>query len=198
MKKMITAMAMAVSLGFTAAAQADTLLDILLSDGDMFDDNQNDFDIVTQAIATCSPELVDGAGNPGAMLTAFLPTDKAFRILVEDVFDVAIKNEAELFGAIASAFGCPTIDTVLKYHVAPATLYAADVLTLESGDMVPNIAMLPLEVSFKGRKGKGQIRLVDNEPMLRNPIVVATDIMADNGVAHVIDRVLLPIAVVTE
>ena len=198
MKKMITAVAMAASLGFTAAAQADTLLGILQSDNDMFDDNQNDFDIVTQAIATCSADLRAGADNPEATLTAFLPTDKAFRILVDDVFGLSVKNEAELFGAIAGAFDCETIDIILKYHVAPATLYAADVLTLESGYMVPNLAMLPLEVSFKGRKGKGQIRLVDNEPMLRNPIVVATDIMADNGVAHVIDRVLLPIAVITE
>ena len=44
-------------------------------------------------------------------------------------------------------------------------------------------------VQFKGKK---QIRLVDDGGPGRDPIVRAVDITASNGVAHVIDRVLIP------
>ena len=195
MKKLITAIALTASIGFASAAQSDTLAQILLSDGDMFDSDQTDFDIVTQAILACSDDLVAGASNPEASLTAFLPTDKAFRILVSDVFGTSIKDEAALFGAIAGTFDCGTIETILKYHVVPGTYYASDVLGVADGTPLTTLSLLDITVDFKG---KGQIRLVDNEPMLRDPIIRATDIMADNGVAHVIDRVLLPIAVIEE
>ena len=71
--------AIALAVAFAApVAQADSLAEILLSDGDMFDNNQNDFDIVTEAVLATGL----GAAANEMELTAFLPTDKAFRILV--------------------------------------------------------------------------------------------------------------------
>jgi uncharacterized surface protein with fasciclin (FAS1) repeats len=192
MKKLITAIAITATLGFATAAQAQTLAGILLSDEDMFDKNQNDFDIVTEAILACS-DLAGPASDPEASLTAFLPTDKAFRILVEDVYGVSIKDEATLFATIATTLGCETIESVLKYHIVPGEIYAADVLALEDGTSVTTLLGATFAVDFKGR---GQIRLMDNESALRDPIIRTTDIMADNGVAHVIDRVLLPVSIV--
>jgi uncharacterized surface protein with fasciclin (FAS1) repeats len=199
MKKLITAIAMTATLGLATSVHAGTLADFLLADGDMFDTDQTDFDIVTQALLVCSNtgsdfDLVAAASDPSASLTAFLPTDKAFRILVEDVYGVAIKDEAELFAAIAAELGCGTIEDVLAYHIAPMEILAADVLAKEEGDTVMTVLTgATFSLAFKGR---GQIRLVDNEPALRDPILRDFDIMADNGVAHVLDRVLLPIAVI--
>ena len=77
-KKLFASAAIALALAFTVSvSQADSLADILLSDGDEFDSNQNDFDIVTQAVVATGL-----AGAADTMeLTAFLPTDKAFRII---------------------------------------------------------------------------------------------------------------------
>lgn len=192
MKKLYTAViAFGLILSLAPAAQADTpptLAEILLADGDLFDRNQNDFDIVTQAILACS-DLAGPASDPDASLTAFLPTDKAFRILVDDLYGVSIKDEAELFGAIASALGCDTIESILLYHIAPGTFFATDVVAAGDGAAVPTLLGQSLELDFKG---KGQIRLVDATDSLRDPIIRATDIEASNGVAHVIDRVLVP------
>lgn len=194
MKKLITAIAMTASLGLATSAHAITLAEFL-DDGDMFDSDQTDFDIVTQAITVCAPELGTAADGAGP-LTVFLPTDKAFRILVEDVYGMSIEDEMELFMAIATALECPTITSVLQYHIIADDLRADDVLGLNDGDDLPSPTLLTgtfLKVDFKGR---GQIRLMDNEPALRDPIIRDVDIIADNGVAHVIDRVLLPIAVI--
>lgn len=194
MKKLTTAMATAIAatIALAPSAQADegmTLADILLSDGDRFDTNQNDFDIVTEAVIATG--LGDAAGS--LELTAFLPTDKAFRILVEDLYGVSIMDEAALFDAIVAALGVDTVRNVLFYHLVAGTVMAADVVAAGDGAMVPTL--LPgasLEIDFKG---KGQIRLIDAATSLRDPIIRATDIVASNGVAHVIDRVLVPLPI---
>jgi uncharacterized surface protein with fasciclin (FAS1) repeats len=195
MKKKLTAAlatAIAATVALAPSAQADegmTLAEILLSDGDQFDANQNDFDIVTEAVIATG--LAGAAGT--LELTAFLPTDKAFRILVEDLYGVSIKDEAALFGAIVAALGVDTVRNVLYYHLVGGTVLAADVVAAGDGAMVPTL--LPgasLEIDFKG---KGQIRLIDAATSLRDPIIRATDIVASNGVAHVIDRVLVPLPI---
>src|SRR6478672_3271858 len=82
-----------------------TLAEILLSDSakdnaDGFDQRWNDFDIVTQAVLLY-PDLVAAASNPDLDLTVFLPTDQAFRKLVQDLTGQQLKTEAEVFGAVA-------------------------------------------------------------------------------------------------
>jgi uncharacterized surface protein with fasciclin (FAS1) repeats len=81
---------------------------------------------------------------------------------------------------------------VLLYHLVGGTVMAADVVA--AGDGAPVLTLLgpSLELDFKG---KGQIRLIDEAGSLRDPIIRATDIMASNGVAHVIDRVLVPLSI---
>lgn len=196
MKKHIIAAA-AIALGVTAtiapAAQADepTLAAILTADGDRFDRNQNDFDLVTEAlIATNSINgLVDAASAPGEY-TVFLPTDKAFRILVEDLLGVSIKDEETLFNAIVATVGAPGVSDILLYHVVPLEADSGTVLALGDGFEVPTLLGESFELDFKGKKP--QIRLVDDGGPGRDPIVRTFDIQASNGVAHAIDRVLIP------
>ncbi len=199
MKKQIIAAA-AIALGATsilgASAQAEdpTLAEILLSDSagdtDGFDTNQNDFDIVTQAlIATDGLNgLATAAGSPGE-LTVFLPTDKAFRILVEDLGLGSIKDESDLFDAIVATVGAPAVSDILKYHVVLGVADSSVVATLGGVDVPTLLDDATFQVQFKGKK---QIRLVDAGGPGRDPIVRAVDITASNGVAHVIDRVLIP------
>jgi len=200
MKKQLIAAA-AIALGATsimgASAQAEdlTLAEVLLSDsaGDTagFDTNQNDFDIVTQALLATDGlnGLASAASDAEAELTVFLPTDKAFRILVEDLLGVSIKDEAALFGAIVDTVGVPAVSDILKYHVVSGIADSSVVATLGGVDVPTMLDDATFQVQFKGRK---QIRLVDDGGPGRDPIVRAVDIEGSNGVAHVIDRVLIP------
>jgi uncharacterized surface protein with fasciclin (FAS1) repeats len=66
---------------------------------------------------------------------------------------------------------------VLTYHVVPGKVMAADV---KPGN-VKSVEGSPLMVSAKG----GKVAVNDAN-------VVKTDVVADNGVIHVIDKVVMP------
>ena len=121
--------------------------------------------------------------------TLYLPTDKAFRILVEDLFGESIKNESELFDFLVTGLTLPVIEAVLEYHIIGEVYTAGDLVNEGDGfELSPLLEDSSLELDFRGK----QLRLIDNEPGLRDPIVRVVDIHGSNGVAHVIDRVLLP------
>jgi len=196
--------AAAVATGAIAAAPAaqastpgtNSLAAVLLADGDTFDGNANDFDIVTQAalaVLAAKPSspvkvLTDGT----VPVTAFIPRDQAFRLFVYSTTGKWIRSEQGVFNAVAS-FGIDTVETVLLYHVvAGATIDRAAalksdgaVLTTAQGgaltvDIVPN------------RK----IELRDLDPDATDARVRwdAYDINKGNlQIAHGIDRVLRPL-----
>ena len=80
-----------------------TLAEIFLSDGNQFDLNPFDHDIVTETVLLF-PELVAAASDPDAELTVFLSNDWAFRRLVADLTERARTTTAEpatsLWGSI--------------------------------------------------------------------------------------------------
>jgi len=103
--------------------------------------------------------------------TVFAPTDEAFAKLPAGTVETLLKPENKA-----------TLAKILTYHVVAAKVPAADV---KSGniDMVSGDA---LTVSAKN----GKVALTDGKGNVVN--VIKTDIMADNGIIHVIDGVLLP------
>ena len=196
--------AAAVATGALAAAPAasastpgtNSLAAVLLSDGDTFDGNANDFDIVTQAALAV---LANKPNSPVKVLTdgtvpvtAFIPRDQAFRLFVYSTTGKWITSEEAVFNAVAG-FGIDTVEAVLLYHVVPgATIDRAAALkadgvaltTAQGGkitvDIVPN------------RK----IELRDLDPDATDPRVRwdAYDINKGNlQIAHGIDRVLRPL-----
>ena len=82
-------------------APAPTLADVLLSDGNQFDANPFDYDIVTEAVLLF-PDLVAAASDPNAELTVFLPNDWAFRKLVADLTGRWPLREQAVFDAVAA------------------------------------------------------------------------------------------------
>ncbi len=67
---------------------------------------------------------------------------------------------------------------MLTYHVVPGRVTAGEVVNLSSAKTVNG---RPCEISAR-----------DGKVMVDNARVTATDIMASNGVIHVIDSVVLP------
>lgn len=98
--------------------------------------------------------------------TIFAPTDEAFAKLPAGTVENLLKpeNREQLAG-------------ILKYHVVPGKVMAADVKTMEA--KTAQGQSLRLKVSEEG-------------VMVDNANVVKTDLLAKNGVIHVIDAVILP------
>jgi hypothetical protein len=176
------------------------LAEVLLADGDEFDRNPFDYDIVTQAVLAvleAKPDSPVGVLTQGDVAaTAFLPNDRAFRLLVRDLTHENLRDEADVFAAVAG-LGIDTVEAVLLYHVIPGatidsgTARAADGAHLTTALTVDGAGQT-IEVDVRGRSHV--IFLIDNDPDARNPRIVQFDINEGNvQIAHGIDRVLRPV-----
>ncbi|HLI20820.1 MAG TPA: fasciclin domain-containing protein [Stellaceae bacterium] len=135
-----------------------------------------DKDIVAMAAAAGSfhtlSKALDAAGlvptlqGPGPF-TVFAPTDDAFAKLPPGTLATLLKpeNKAKLVA-------------ILTYHVVPGKLMAADVVKAHE---LKTVNGAPLKINATG----GTVMVDDAK-------VTATDIVASNGVIHVIDAVMLP------
>ena len=139
-----------------------------------------DFSILWAVIeATGNQDLL----NTGFPFTVFAPTDAAFEALLEQLgipVEVALE-QADL------------LDTVLRYHIISDEVPAEVVLTLD-GQEVATI----LNESLPGDGDTIAIAVADGAVVLNGSVnVTETDIIADNGIIHAVDAVLLPAEVLT-
>lgn len=157
-----------------------------------FDDNWYDFDIVTQAVVLY-PDLVEAASDPKASLTAFLPNDRAFQVLVLDLTGKWVSNEQGVFDAVAS-LGLPTVKTVLTYHLIPAKIAASDALAADGAEL-PTLQGGKITVDVTEPR-LSQIQLGDLDPNDDDPHVVYSKYnyggSLTNGYIHGISLVLRP------
>lgn len=114
--------------------------------------------------------LVKQAGLAGALsapgqLTVFAPTDAAFAKVPKATLAALGKDEALL-------------KSVLLYHVAKGKLTAAKVVKLKSVKTLQG--------------GVLAIRVTGGKVLVGKAQVVTPDVMASNGVIHVINSVLIP------
>lgn len=124
----------------------------------------------TLAKALQAADLVTTLKGPGPF-TVFAPTDAAFAKLPAATLDSLLANPAEL-------------SKVLTYHVVAGRVTAADVVKLNEATTVNG--------------AKVQIAVRDGKVVLNGTSTVATaDVMASNGVIHVVDTVILPPAAPT-
>jgi uncharacterized surface protein with fasciclin (FAS1) repeats len=104
--------------------------------------------------------------GPGP-LTVFAPTDEAFARLPQGVMEALLADKDAL-------------TAVLLHHVIPGRLEAADVL--DGGGYRP--------VPASGQSLS--IRVDGGEVWVDDATVLVADVLASNGVVHVIDAVMLP------
>jgi uncharacterized surface protein with fasciclin (FAS1) repeats len=116
----------------------------------------------TLAAALSAAGLIDTLKGPGPF-TVFAPTDAAFAKIPKAQLDALLADKAKLVA-------------VLTYHVVPGKVMAKDV---RSGQ-VKSVEGSPLTI------------VVGNGVMVDNAKITSPDIVADNGVIHVIDSVVLP------
>ena len=133
--------------------------------GDIVDVAASNKSFKTLVAAVKAADLVKTLKSEGPF-TVFAPTDEAFAKLPKGTLESLLKPENK-----------QKLVSILTYHVVPGKVMAKDV---KSG-MVKTAS----GSSFKLKVGKKGV-YVDKAK------VVATDVMADNGVIHVIDAVILP------
>lgn len=116
----------------------------------------------TLATALQAAGLVDTLKGTGPF-TVFAPTDAAFAKIPKADLDALLADKAKL-------------TAVLTYHVVPGKVMAKDV----KAGMVKTVEGSDITVATAGGV------------MVDNAKVIKTDIVADNGVIHVIDSVIIP------
>jgi uncharacterized surface protein with fasciclin (FAS1) repeats len=151
-------------LGFAAsvAACANTDNSNMAKQSDIVDIAVSSGSFNTLVAAVTEAGLVDTLKGDGPF-TVFAPTDEAFAKIPPAQLDALLADKAQL-------------TKVLTYHVVAGKVMAADV----RAGQVYTVEGSALTVSL------------DNGVMVDNANVVTTDILASNGVIHVIDTVLIP------
>ena len=184
----------------TAAPKERSLVKVLTSDGNHFDKNKRDYDIVTEAalaVVKAKPGSAVGVLADGSTrVTAFVPNDQAFRLLAKDLTGKTIKSEKKIFKALVSAAGVDTIEQVLLYHVVPGATINSKKVLKSNGAELATAQGGTVKVNITKVKGKPRIKLLDADPNNRNARVILSQVDINKGnkqIAHGIDRVLRPI-----
>ena len=192
---------LAVAPAQAAPAGEQSLAAVLTADGNgTFDKNWYDYDIVTQAVLgvlAAKPDsnvklLTDGS----VALTAFIPNDRAFRLLAHDITHKWYGTEKGVFDKLVKKLGIDAIEKVLLYHVVPGgPILAKDALKADGAKLATGLPGASIKVDVRG-KNVPTIVLIDLDRNDANPRVNPwqTDINEGNKqVAHGITRVLRPI-----
>lgn len=137
-----------------------------MADKDIVDTAVSAGSFKTLVAAVQAAGLVDTLKGKGP-LTVFAPTDEAFAKLPAGTVESLLKPENK-----------KKLVAILTYHVVPGRVMARDVVTLKSAKTVNGQDL--------------SINSMNGSVMVDKANVSATDIMASNGVIHVIDSVVMP------
>jgi len=138
-------------------------------------------------------EVADEAGNFSILLEAAQKAGLANFLATEDDLTVFAPTDAA-FTALLSELGLSSLDDIpvadlaqiLSYHVIGTEVMSADVST----GYVPTLA------SFDGSSISMYVVAGDDVTINGDVSVTTADVEADNGVIHVVDKVILPPTVV--
>ena len=133
-------------------------------------------DVVDTAIAAGSfktlAKALDAAGLVTTLkgvgpFTVFAPTDEAFAKLPDGTLETLLKPENK-----------EKLRRILTYHVVAGKVMASDVVKLQSARAVSGDTIT--------------VKVEDGVVHVENATVTSADVLASNGVIHVIDSVILP------
>jgi uncharacterized surface protein with fasciclin (FAS1) repeats len=122
----------------------------------------------TLVTAVKAAGLVDTLRSKGPF-TVFAPNDDAFAKLPKGTVEGLLKD-------------IPKLKAVLTYHVVSGKVMAADVAKLKTAKTVQG-----QDIKIDASKWH-----LHKNPKINDANLIKLDVVADNGVIHVIDKVLLP------
>lgn len=118
----------------------------------------------TLVTAVKAADLVETLSSEGPF-TVFAPTNDAFAELPEGTLEALLEDREKL-------------TAILTYHVVAGKVTSEQVVELDRAETVNGAEL--------------RIRTENGTVMINDATVTQADVMADNGVIHVIDTVLLP------
>lgn len=169
MKKLVFILTTIVALTMSNSVKAQgTIVDVAAG-------NENFSTLVT---AVKAAELVKALQSDGPF-TVFAPTNAAFA-----------KIDAKTLNSLLEKKNQKALANILTYHVVSGKLEAADVVkALKKGNGKVEVKTLSGQILTVVQKD-GKIWLKDQNGNYSQ--ITATDVMASNGVIHVIDSVVMP------
>jgi uncharacterized surface protein with fasciclin (FAS1) repeats len=130
--------------------------------------NAGNFQTLVKAVE--ATDLVETLKSPGPF-TIFAPTDEVFASLPEETLDLLAQDTLKL-------------KRIVAYHVAFGDVRSDDLRQIDEAQ------------TFEG--SVLAIQSTDGKIKVNDANVLQTDILTDNGVIHVIDKVLIPAIVASE
>jgi uncharacterized surface protein with fasciclin (FAS1) repeats len=118
----------------------------------------------TLAKALTETGLVEALKGKGPF-TVFAPTDEAFAKLPKGTIEALLKDKEAL-------------KKILLYHVVSGKVTSEEVVKLNKAETLEGQNVM--------------IQVTDGSVMINNSKVTTADVMASNGVIHIIDTVLIP------
>jgi len=152
------------SVGSHAAAGMVGTISVNVPSNSIYDIVSNSSDHTTLKVAIDACALDGVLSDPGS-LTLFAPTDAAFNLLPAGTV-TALLNDI------------PQLTDILKHHVVGASVMST---MLSNNQVVTTLLGTDVTVTINSMG-----------VFIDNAMVTVADIVADNGVVHVIDAVLLP------
>lgn len=149
----------------TAAALGASLFGTTAYAADIVDTAASNGSFKTLVAAVQAAGLVETLKGAGPF-TVFAPTDEAFAALPAGTVDDLIKPENK-----------DKLIEILTYHVVPGKVMSGD---LKDGMKAATVEGAEVTIDL------------DNGAMVNEAKIVTADVAADNGVIHVIDKVLMP------
>ena len=148
-----------------------TIAEIVVSNPDVTGDGVGDFNTLLVAVQAADPSILDRLSSNGQN-TVFAPTDDAFEAAFEELDDLGI-TPGDVLG------NTELLTLILNYHISPGYRESGNVLKAKK-----------VRMRDGGFLGQDEGVLIDN--LGREAEIIGTDVMASNGIVHVIDNVVLP------
>merc|ERR1712238_392939 len=124
----------------------------------------------TLVAALSATNLVGAISSPAGPFTVFAPTDEAFDALPNGLVECLLQED-----------NLPILSNILLYHVANGEALSTD---LSNGMRIPTL-LQGEEVLVDLNNNEGVVKIND-------ATVVGADVLASNGVIHVLNQVLVP------
>jgi uncharacterized surface protein with fasciclin (FAS1) repeats len=138
-------------------------------------------DLSTLSAALEAADLLEVLKGEGPY-TVFAPTNKAFDMLPEGKLEDLLKPEHK-----------EELVRILKNHVVAGKIYAANI---EAEQMIETLGGTQLKITVHSSSSaeeyvEGEAKAI-KKVMVNNVMVAKADMMASNGIIHLIDGVVMP------
>jgi len=203
----LASMSLLISITATVPAQAAVRPDIgtnslqafFTADGDQFDTKWNDFDVATEITAkvlSAKPgSALKAVTNGNVALTAFVPTDRAFRKFVRDLTGVRVATEQATFDALVNHATVDQLEKLMLSQIVPNATLRVKKLRAMNGAVLSTMSGSRIRIkAFTGRFHR--VVIADQDRNDQNAWILPFKRNLNRGnlqLAQGVDRVIRPV-----